>query len=213
MIRLLRWLYFRVFVQTIILIVLGLNIRHRDRLPQKGPAILVANHNSHLDTMVLMTILPWEILDKVRPVAAMDYFFRNRLLAWFATNILGILPIARKRKDPADDPLAGCKQALANGEILILFPEGSRGEPEQLTGFKTGVARLAQSQPEVPVIPVYMHGLGKALPRGEALLVPFICDIFVGEPLFWQGDKEAFMQELDTTMHQLSDEGNFPAWQ
>jgi 1-acyl-sn-glycerol-3-phosphate acyltransferase len=213
MIRLLRWLYFKVFVQTVILFILGLNIRHRDRLPQQGPAILIANHNSHLDTMVLMTILPWRILDKVRPVAAMDYFFRNRLLAWFATNIIGILPIARKRNSPNDDPLAGCRQALTSGEILILFPEGSRGEPEQLSGFKTGVARLAESQPHVPFIPIYMHRLGKALPRGEALLVPFICDIFVGDPLAWHGDKDAYMKELDKTMRQLAEEGHFPTWQ
>ncbi len=213
MIRLLRWFYFKVIVSTVILILLGVNIRHRERLPRQGPAIIVANHNSHLDTMVLMTILPWEILDKVRPVAAMDYFFRNRLLAWFATNIIGILPIARKRKHPDEDPLAGCRQALDRGEILILFPEGSRGEPEQMSRFKTGVARLAESRPELPVIPVYMHGLGKALPRGEALLVPFICDIFIGEKLAWTGSVESYMLALDRTMHELAGEGNFPSWE
>ena len=213
MVRLLRWIYFKVIVRTVILVLLGLNIHHRERLPREGPAIIVANHNSHLDTMVLMTVLPWEILDKVRPVAAMDYFLRNRALAWFATNIIGILPIARKRKNPDEDPLAGCRQALDNGEILILFPEGSRGEPEKMSRFKTGVARLAESRPEVPVIPVYMHGLGKALPRGEALLVPFICDIFIGEPLSWTGSIDAYMQTLDTTMHELAAEGNFPPWE
>jgi 1-acyl-sn-glycerol-3-phosphate acyltransferase len=128
--------------------------------------------------MVLMSLLP-----RVRPVAAMDYFFRNRLLAWFATRIIGILPIKRQRTTPDEDLLAPVAQSLARGDILIFFPEGSRGEPERLTEFKSGLARLAERFPQVPVIPVFTHGLGKALPKGDWVLVPFFVDVFVGEPL------------------------------
>lgn len=194
------------------LIVLGLNVRHRARLPARGPAVLAANHNSHLDTMVLMTLLPLSLLDRVRPVAAADYFLRNRLLAWFATQIIGILPIRRQRASPDEDPLAPLAEALDRGEILIFFPEGSRGEPEQLTEFKSGIARLSERRPGVPVVPVFMHGLGKALPKGEAILVPFFVDVFVGEPLTWQGDREGFMTTFRQAFDDLATEGHFPDW-
>lgn len=210
-----RLLFFALIVRPLALIVIGLNIRHRERLPQPrsqlGPAIIAANHNSHLDTMVLMSLFPLAMLPKIRPVAAADYFLCNRFIAWFALNIVGIVPIKR-HVTGGEDPLAGASAALARGDILILFPEGSRGEPERLSQFKSGVAHLAKRHPAVPVLPIFLHGLGKALPKGEALLVPFFCDVFVGEPIHWQGDKQGFMYELDARMHGLAGEGKFAPW-
>lgn len=210
--KLLRYLYYGVLIKFVVLIVLGLNIRHREHLPKQGPAIIVANHNSHLDTMVLVTLLPLHLLPNVRPVAAMDYFMRNRLLAWFALNVVGILPISRKR-ETGSDPLANCSTSLDSGNILIFFPEGTRGEPERMADFKRGVAYLAERHPDVPIYPIFMHGLGKALPKGEALLVPFFCDVFVGEPMHWTGSRESCMNELEGRMQALASGGRFPAWE
>ena len=213
MASLLRFLFYAVFVRAIALIVLGLNVRHRDRLPGGGPAIIVANHNSHLDTMVLMSLFPLKLLPKLHPVAAADYFLSSGLFSWFNLKVVGILPIKRTVARGEENPLAPCNRALADGQMLIVFPEGSRGEPEQLQSFKGGIARLAESNPTVPVVPVFLHGLGKSLPKGEALLVPFFCDIFVGEPLSWTGDRRGYMRLLDERMKELAAEGNFPTWE
>jgi 1-acyl-sn-glycerol-3-phosphate acyltransferase len=163
--------------------------------------------------MVLMTLLPLKLLSKVRPVAAMDYFLRNPALAWFALRIVGILPMKRSFKRGDEDPFAPCYDALSKGRILIFFPEGSRGMPERLSEFKSGVAKLAKRFPKVPVVPVFMHGLGKALPKGEALLVPFFCDVFVGESFPWTGDRKNFMEKLEDSLVQLAEKGHFPVWE
>ena len=212
MATLLRFLFYNVVVRFIVTIVLGLSVRRRELLPEKGPAIIVANHNSHLDTMVLMTLLPARLLAQTQPVAAADYFLTSPILAWFASRIIGILPLKRKRDFNDEDLLAPVHEALGNDRILIFFPEGSRGEPEQMSELRSGIARLAERHPEIPVVPVIMHGLGKALPKGEALLVPFFCDVFVGEALFWTGDKAFYMQQLQASMAALDDEGRQAEW-
>jgi 1-acyl-sn-glycerol-3-phosphate acyltransferase len=202
--HLLRFVWFAGIVRPVILFAMGVHIRNREGLYQAGPAIIVANHNSHLDAMVLASVFPLSRLDKIRPVAAADYFLRNRWLAWFSMKIIGIVPIRRQRAGNGEDPLAGCTQAIERGDILLLFPEGSRGEPEKPAAFKTGVARLAERFPTVPVVPAFMQGLGKALPRGEWLLVPVICDLVVGEPLYGCGSCREFMAKLEGRMQELA---------
>jgi 1-acyl-sn-glycerol-3-phosphate acyltransferase len=210
--NILRLIWYKVIIRFVVMIGLGLNIHYRDRLPNKGPAIIVANHNSHLDTMVLMNLFPAGLLPKVQPVAAADYFLSNKLMAWFALNIIGILPLSRRPKK-GEDLFAGIHQALADDRILILFPEGSRGEPEEMAHCKQCVARITEQHPHVPITPVYLHGFGKALPKGAAILVPFFCDVFIGEPIEWSGDRRAFTREIEAALNKLSDEGEFAAWE
>jgi 1-acyl-sn-glycerol-3-phosphate acyltransferase len=209
----LRFLFFLLVIRPLVLIVLGLNIRHRARLPMEGPAVVAANHNSHLDTLVMMSLFPLRLLPRLRPVAAADYFLKNRFMAWFATRIIGIIPLKRAIHASEGDPLAEPTEALARGDILILFPEGSRGDPEHMEHFKTGIAHLAKRRPETAIVPIFLHGLGKALPRGTFLLVPFFCDVFVGEAMKWTGDRHAFMAELEDRTKALAAEGHFPAWE
>jgi len=135
-----------VVVRAVILVALGLTVRHRERLPKDGPAILAGNHNSNLDALAMMSLMPLRLLPKLRPVAAMDYFYSSRLRGWFADQIVGIIPVKRGSGKEGGNPLLLAEQALDRGEILVIFPEGTRGEPETLQAFKKGMGHLAKAR-------------------------------------------------------------------
>lgn len=184
-------------------------MRHRERLPAAGPAIPTANHNSHLDAMVLISLLPLRLLKHVRQVAAADNVLRNRIIGWFATEVVGILPIARERASRDEDPLVGCDAALARGDILIFFPEGSLASPSSSPTSSAGSSYWPSVTPLSPSTPTLTHGLGKALPKNEALLVPFFQDLFVGESLYGGDGTEDFTNELRQYIISLSQEKRF----
>lgn len=201
--RFLKVLFVALIVRPLVLIILGLNVRDRNKLPQTGPAIIAANHNSHLDTMVLFSLYPLSKVHKLRPVAAADYFLRNPILAWFSKNIIGIIPISRSGTVKKEEIFSGCYEALDKGDILILFPEGTRGEPEQICKLKKGIYHLVKDRTDTPIIPVVTHGLGRVLPRGEALLVPFNCDVAIGDTLLRVKTSDELLALLTNTYSQL----------
>ncbi|MBT8248568.1 MAG: 1-acyl-sn-glycerol-3-phosphate acyltransferase [Acidimicrobiia bacterium] len=199
-----RRLIHRFLLRPLLRRVVELTVVRGDRLDRRGPAVVVANHNSHLDTAVLLASFPTGRLDHVRPVAAADYFLRNRLLAWFTTRIVGILPLDRHSRGDAD-PLLGATQALAAGSTLVMFPEGTRGEPGVFGDLKSGVARLARHRPSVPVVPVWLDGCDRAMPKGSRLTHPVRCTVTVGRPLFIRPDESTaeFLIRLRSAMVEL----------
>jgi hypothetical protein len=58
-----------------------------------------------------------------------------------------------------------------------------------------------------------MHGLGKSLPKGEALLVPFFCDVFVSDAIYWEGDRKSLMEKIEKHIQKLANEGQYPDWE
>lgn len=210
-----RWLKMGLMLvaKAIAWLLLGLQVRHRERLPLTGPAILVANHNSHLDALVLMSLYPLAMAERLRPVANEQYFLQqNRYLAWFAQHVLEIIPVTAAHLVSPECGgihrtfLKHCAAALAQDQIVILFPEGSRGQPEHLSQFHSGIAHLAKQHPTVPIVPIFLSGLGKALPKGDPLLVPFICNVVIGPSIFWNANKRAFLQMLTAHIQALAED-------
>ena len=203
--KIFKVLFVLLFVKPLVFVGLGLNVINRQNLPLKGPMVVAANHNSHLDTLVLLALFPISMVHKVRPVAAADYFLKNKVSAWLSLNVLGIIPIHRApNKSDRHAVFDECHKALNQGDILIIFPEGSRGDPETMSGLKKGIFHLVDEHKNCPVIPVVMRGLGRALPKGTAMFVPFNCDVVLGAPIDKFTDANDFLVTMQANYEQLA---------
>lgn len=176
----------------------GADVIGREHLPMKGPAIIAANHASHVDTLMLLTLFKARSIGCVRPAAASDYFLKDPVVSWFSRNVIGIIPVARDKVKDGEDVLAPARQALADGCIVIVFPEGTRHAEggDDLGRLKNGVARLAEAFPSAPVIPVWLQGAGRVLPKGKVIPVPMNCTVLAGPPIHWEGRRTPFMDAL-----------------
>lgn len=205
----LKYFFFALVVKPLVYVILGLNVRNGDKLPQNGPVILVANHSSHIDTLILMSLFKLKTVLTIYPIAAKDYFLKTKFRSWFFLNVIGIIPIERNaKKVTRTNPFEGATQLLKSGNIVIVFPEGTRSITDELGEFKKGVALFAKLNPEVPVIPIYMNGPGKVLPKGASFLVPFICDVYIGDELYWNENTDEFMKVLRNSIEKLSIQHN-----
>jgi len=173
--------------------------------PTPQPHIYIANHSSHLDFILLWSVLPAEVRAQARPVAARDYWsggLRRHLAEKVFHAILidrggggpdALLPTAeqfphdhskpnseagRRGADAVEQMVA----ALEAGSSLILFPEGTRDQSGNMGRFRSGLYRVCQAQPNVPVVPVHMANLNRILPKGALLPAPLMSRIVMGPP-------------------------------
>jgi 1-acyl-sn-glycerol-3-phosphate acyltransferase len=186
---------------------IGLRVSGREHLPGRDPFILVANHSSHLDTAALLSLFPIGRLRRIRPCAAADYFERTRVVSFLSRTFFNVLPIRRSAIHGADNPMARMREALERGESLLLFPEGTRGRGPDLAAFKPGLAHLAEEFPEIPIVPAFLTNMGRALPRGEFIPVPFFCEVRIGPPLRPRGTRAEMLAAVRAAVEALRDRG------
>lgn len=139
-----------------------------------------ANHTSHMDTLIIWASVPRHQRRKVRPVAAKDYWWASSWRRYLAEKVFHAVPLSRHRESPEQDLLEPLHTALARGDSLIFFPEGTRGNGEKIQPFKKGLYRLAASHPDLVLVPVYINNLNRVLPKGETIPVPVLCTVTFG---------------------------------
>lgn len=149
----------KVLLQPIISLILKVRVRHSERVPSNGPVLLAGNHRGFLDGPLVAAFVP-------RPASflAKSELFRGwvvRPLGW-----LGQIPVDRGRPDR--EALRRAVQVLQSGEVLGMFPEGTRGAGE-LESVRHGIAYVALRVPGVPIVPVACLGTERAMPKGARL--------------------------------------------
>jgi 1-acyl-sn-glycerol-3-phosphate acyltransferase len=204
---LLQALFFALVAKPFLRLFIGVRVLARAHLPAREPFLLVANHSSHLDTVALLDLFPLRRLRRIRPVAAADYFERNAAVSWLSHTFFNILPIARRGFTREQNPVEQMRAALAAGQGLLLFPEGTRSTTGEVGEFHVGVAALLEAFPELAVHPVHLRNLGRSLPKGEFLPVPFFCEVRLGPPVRPAGDRREAADALRAAVLALRDGG------
>jgi 1-acyl-sn-glycerol-3-phosphate acyltransferase len=151
--------------------------------PQVGTQrVYIANHTSHLDSVLLWSSLPRALRRRARPVAARDYWAADPLRRYLSVRVFRSVLIDRVGSE-AHAAVSQMVAGLGNKDSLILFPEGTRGSGERVAPFKTGLYHLCEACPGLELVPVYIENPHRILPKGEFLPVPMLTRITFGVPL------------------------------
>ena len=175
------WLLKRIILGPVLLAIFRPWVRGEENVPDTGGAILASNHLSFSDSI----FLPLVIKRRVTFLAKSDYFtgrgIKGRLTAFFFRGV-GQLPVDRSGGEASEAALETGLRVLRRGDVLGIYPEGTRSPDGRLYRGKTGVARLAL-EARVPVLPVAMIGTDKVQPVGRRLPRLGRVGIVIGAPL------------------------------
>jgi len=153
---------------------LGLKIVGRENVPKTGPVILASNHVSYLDPIIVGVSLPRRL-----NFLAKEEIFNGPLLSWLMKK-LQAFPVSRERVGPST--VRNALKLLEKGKALLLFPEGTRGDGKSFLKAKNGIGIIAGRSGAV-IIPTYLRGPEKVLPRGSRWVHLHPITVFFGPPL------------------------------
>lgn len=175
------------------------------RFDSPQQTIYYANHTSHLDALVIWSVLPRNHRRHTRAAAAHDYWWRSTCRRYLAEKVFHAVPVMRQCT-PGTDPLQALRTALAGGDSLIFFPEGTRGTGGAIQPFRKGLYHLALARPQAQLVPVYIDNLNRVLPKGEFLPVPIICSLTFGSALTLADgeNRDAFLLRAQTALEALT---------
>ncbi|ENW81159.1 hypothetical protein F909_02450 [Acinetobacter sp. ANC 3929] len=176
--------------------------------PELKQRIYYANHNSHIDFILLWSSLPTHIRRKTRPIAASDYWLKDGFRRFLIQDTFSGVTIQRNRTDQ-QDPLQPVKDVLAEGYSIIFFPEGTRNlnDDVEILQFKSGLYHLSKQFPEVEVIPVWISNLKRVMPKGAFIPLPLLSTVIFGKPLALDQltDKDQFLHHAQQQLLKLKE--------
>lgn len=171
----------------------------------EGPVIFAANHHSHVDTPLMLSVIPEPWRHHLFIGAAADYFFTNQVTSMVSALVIGAIPIERSRvsRHSADQ----AAELIDDGWSMLIFPEGGRSPDGWGQPFRGGAAYLAL-RCGVPVVPIHLEGTGRILPKGGKHLSPGATTVTIGTPLSPTDDEDSrrFGARIEKAVAELADE-------
>ncbi len=175
------------------------------------PVILVANHSSHLDTPLLLSVLPRAMRDRTCVAAAADYFFDRTWKAHLFAFSLGAIPLERRKANRSSAELA--VRLVREGWNLLVFPEGGRTPDGWMQEMRGGAAYVAEHTGR-PVVPAYLSGTYAMLPKGGQGLRRGSVRVLFGRPLEHRQGEDArrLADRIFAEVAKLADESQSDWW-
>ena len=176
--------------------------------PELKQRIYFANHNSHIDFILLWSSLPKDMRRRTRPVAASDYWTKDGFRRFLIQDTFNGVTIKRNRENN-EDPLQPIKDVLKQGYSIIFFPEGTRNleDDVELLPFKSGLYNLHREFPDIDIIPVWISNLKRVMPKGALVPLPLLSTIIFGSPLeqYMEMDKKDFLDYAQQELLKLKE--------
>jgi 1-acyl-sn-glycerol-3-phosphate acyltransferase len=160
----------------------GAQARWEGCAPCDAQRIYFANHTSHMDFVLIWSVLPNRLRPKTRPVAASDYWSRGAVRRYIIDRVFRGVLVSRGRIEREHNPIEAMCQALDGGASLILFPEGTRGQGRDVQQFKAGLYHVAAARPNVELVPIWIDNSYRVMPKGLPLPIPLLCSVAFGKP-------------------------------
>ncbi len=184
----------------------GASVRWIDCHPDDCQRVYFANHTSHLDALIVWSMLPEYVRKLTRPVAAKDYWEKGRVRRYLASQFNALL-IDRTEIKVHQSPVDLMIREIGDTHSLIVFPEGGRNPGTEMREFKSGLYYLSKKRPDLELVPVYMENLNRVLPRGEFLPVPFLSCIKFGPPIWldYKEPKSEFLARARESVRRLKE--------
>ncbi|MDG1861850.1 MAG: lysophospholipid acyltransferase family protein [Yoonia sp.] len=173
--------------------------------PVPRQRVYYSNHTSNGDMPMIWSVLPPALRREVRPVAAADYWLKNKLRAFVGPEVFNCILIDR-RPEVDDKPMDKILAALDEGSSLIIFPEGNRNMTDaDLLPFKAGLYNMGLARPDVDLVPTWVANLNSIMPKGEIIPLPLICTVTFGAPVHVQEgeSKDAFLTRAAKALSDL----------
>lgn len=194
------------FLLGLVRVLTGSQARWHGCPPKAEQRIYFANHQSHADLVIIWAALPKELRSVTRAIAARDYWTKTPFKQWLTTEVFNVIYVSRERTAD-EDPLEPLLEALAHGDSIILFPEGTRGHADEPQAFKAGLYNLACKFPGAVLVPTWINNVQHVLPKGEVVPVPVLCSVTFGAPIRveeWE-DHAAFSKRAREAVMALRD--------
>lgn len=197
---------------------LNVRITGQENIPYNEQCIVISNHCSHLDLGLVKYALS-DYTPNISALAASDYFFDTQYKRDFFEPFTNLIPVDRTAA--FETSLRFAEQAMREGKIVLVFPEGTRSMSGQLQDFKHGIGYL-QSKSRLSILPLYLRGTHRALPKGSAFptsrklsahIGPMISAQFLAEQTEGKNRVETYgtiATLLQQAIEALRDGGDYP---